>query len=415
MVSNPSKKILITSGRSPVALDLARQFHHAGHQVYAADTMNMHVCRFSNAVAKSFTIRSPRRDFEGFVSDLSNILEKEKIDLLVPIYEEALYISQAQSQLPKSCQVFVSPFPLLLELHNKWLFNQKIKKLGFEAPESMLLHDKEDLKKLDSSKTYVLKACYSRAGLQIKKLLPPHHPIDFNIEPHNPWIAQEWLEGDKFCTYSVCHAGKVLAHAVYPVGYTVDGKGCVIFEAVDHLPILEWIKKFVKETNFTGQIAFDFIELPGHRLFAIECNPRATSGAHLFSREDRLDRAFFKNVSAPILPKKGYCKQLAIAMLIYGWKKNACPDNSFKRFIQTLFKVKDVIIDVKDPLPICLEPIVFLCIWWNSLKLGLSLPAFFLHDYEWNGEVNEIGVELEENQRQKKSSSVLCTTLKTTD
>ncbi len=380
-----SRNILITSGRSPVTLELARQLHHAGHKIYVADTLALHICRFSNAVDKSFLIRSPRLHTEGFIEDLLQIVSQEKIDLIIPVYEEAIYLSQSLHRFPAHCKVFTSSFELLHELHNKWLFNQKIQQLGLDAPKTHLLYSLDDVQKLDPAKSYAIKASYSRAGLKIKKLSPPHETLDIHIEVHNPWIAQEWLEGDRFCTYSVCHEGTVLAHAVYPVGYAVDGKGCIVFEAVNHEPILKWIQNFVKETHYTGQIAFDFFE-SDQRLLAIECNPRATSGAHLFRSEDRLDQAFLNSAQALIQPKFGNCKQLAIAMMIYGWKENAYPSNTWGRFFKMLFGIQDVVFSRDDLMPILAEPIVFSGIWLHSLRSKLSLPAFFMFDYEWNGD-----------------------------
>lgn len=396
------KKILITSGRSPVTLDLARQLHGAGHQVYIAETMSIHVCRFSNAVTKSFLVPSPRLNSEGFIQKLVEIAANEKIDLIVPIYEEILYLARAAHRFPKHCTIFAPSFDLLDQVHNKWLFIQKLLQLGMDAPKTYLITCAEDLKKLDRSKTYALKASYSRAALSLKKIGPNDPLPNIKIQPNNPWIAQEWLKGDGYCTYSVCQQGKVLAHGTYPVGYTVDGHGCVAFKSVDKANIREWVEKFVKETGFTGQIAFDFFELPNQKLYAIECNPRATSGAHLFDADDRLADAFFNVNTKPIYPKPGTHKQLTIGMLLYGWRKQACPNNSWTKFFKEVF-VRDVIFNPKDLLPLFAQPIIFGAIWLKSLKQKLTLPAFFMYDYEWNGEE-------ELNKEKKRCEKNLCQT-----
>ena len=56
------KNILITSGRSPVALDLARQLRQAGHTLFMVDSLHLYISRFSNAISKSFVVRSPRQN-----------------------------------------------------------------------------------------------------------------------------------------------------------------------------------------------------------------------------------------------------------------------------------------------------------------------------------------------------------------
>lgn len=61
-------RILITGGRTPLALDLARHFHNAGHEIYVAETSKLHICRFSNTVTDSFVVPSPRFDSDEFIN-----------------------------------------------------------------------------------------------------------------------------------------------------------------------------------------------------------------------------------------------------------------------------------------------------------------------------------------------------------
>lgn len=386
MQTHNKKNILLTAGRSPLALDLARQLHSAGHRVFIAETMKLHVCRFSNTVSKSFVIPSPRFYPEDFVQSLLKIVEEEKIDLVIPIYEEILYLSKAMDRFPKECQIFCPPFETLNILHNKWLFNSTQRSLGIDTPNTYLINSFEDLKKLDFSTPYALKASYSRASLNLQKISSSDTLPPIQIHPQNPWIAQEWLEGNKFCSYSICQQGTVVAHATYPVHYAIDGNSCITFEAIEQPAIFNWIQHFVSLLNFTGQIAFDFIELPNKKLYAIECNPRATSGIHLFTEHEGIDKAFLNRTKKLIQPKITTNKQIAVGMMLYGWKKSSCPHNSITKFVKKLFSVRDVVFSFRDIKPFLLEPLVFVGIWLNSKKRKLSIPASFTFDYEWNGE-----------------------------
>ena len=380
-----SKNILITSARSFIALDLARKFHSAGHRVFTADTMSMHVSRFSRAVTKNFTIPSPRLKPKEFIAEMVKISEQNKIDIIVPIYEEILYLAEQRDQFPKTTEIFGPPFPLLNELHSKWLFTLKQRELGIETPKTYLIEKVKDLDKIDRSVPYAVKASYSRASLEILKLSPGQPVPQLVIEPHNPWVAQEWLNGEKFCSYSICRDGVVRAHSLYPVGHTANGQGCIVFTSIDHPNIRKWIETFVKHIKFTGQIAFDFIETPDKKVYAIECNPRATSGAHLFENIDHIDQAFLKEPCPTIYPLGRPPKQLGIAMMMYGWRENSMPENSFKKFANVLFNAKDVVFNYQDPMPFLSEPLVLTSIWYNSVKYGLTFPEFFMYDYEWNG------------------------------
>jgi len=380
------KKILITFGRSFLALQLARQLKAAGHKVFIADSMRYHITRFSNAIDKNFYVPSPRFQPEAYVKSLVDIVEKEQIDLLIPIYEEISYLSKMQDLFPKSCTLFFPDFELYDQLHNKWSFQCKLEELGIETLKNAVIRNQEDVKALDFETPFALKACYSRASQKVKKVHPNTSLSDLKFEPHNPWLAQEWLEGDRFCTYAVCHDGDVCAHSVYPVGYTLDGNSCIAFQSVEHLAILDWVKNFIKKTGFTGQIAFDFIESKDKKVYAIECNPRATSGLLLFNGEDRLDKAFFKTNSEIIHPKPNAKRQIAFGMLMYGWRKISIPNNRFPQFLKDLFTTKDVVLSLYDIKPLLFEPLIVLNIMMNGRKYGLPIPDAFIHDHEWNGE-----------------------------
>ncbi len=385
-METPQKRILITFGRSFLALQLARQLSAAGHKVFIADSMRYHITRFSNKITKNFYVPSPRFNAKGYVKVLVDIVEQEKIDLLIPIYEEISYLSKATHLFPKSCTLFFPDFDLYDQLHNKWSFQCKLDELGIKNLKKALIKNKEDLKTLDFKTPFALKACYSRASQKVKKVHPQDIPNDLKFESHNPWIAQEWLDGERFCTYTICQNGEVCAHSVYPVGYTLDGNSCIAFQSIEHPGVLDWVKKFVKKINFTGQIAFDFIESKDNKIYAIECNPRATSGLLLFNGADRLDRAFFKTTDKVILPKVNAKRQIAFGMLLYGWRKISIPNNNFFRFLKDLLTTKDVVLSPYDLKPVLFEPLILLNIMLNGKRYNLPIPDAFIYDHEWNGE-----------------------------
>lgn len=188
------------------------------------------------------------------------IVDEKEIDLLIPTCEEIFYISRDLHKFSRGCTIFSSPFDVLDQLHNKWLFYNKLKSMNFHTPDTMLVQNQEDFNHLDLSTPYALKACYSRASQKMIKLEEDGVLPNLDIQSADPWIAQSWIKGRKYCTYSVCQEGRILAHTAYPVQFTVDQYSCVFFKAVEHSPIQKWVESFVKAEKFTGQIAFDFIE-----------------------------------------------------------------------------------------------------------------------------------------------------------
>ncbi|MCB1116155.1 MAG: ATP-grasp domain-containing protein [Chlamydiia bacterium] len=374
------KKILLSGARSLFTLDLARRFAEEGHLVYAAETSFHHVCRFSNAFEKHFAIPSPRFDPEGFLQSLIAICEKEEIDLVIPTFEEIFCLAKGLGRFPKETTIFCAPYETLDTLHNKWHFNQKLKQLGFDCPKSALVSSQEELHALSFTTPYILKPSYSRASMCIQKVTTSTPP-KIKIDPNNPLVAQEWLHGKKYCSYSIVHHGKIAAHTVYPVEFSIEGNSCLNFKAIDHPKIHKWVETFAQKENFNGQIAFDFIEPSPEKLYAIECNPRGTSGIHLFQQGDRLPKAFFNTQSTLITPRIGYSKKIGWGMLLYGWQAKR-----LWTFVKKFMTEEDVIFSKKDPLPFFHQPLLFFVYLYRCFKLRLRLPEMFTFDIDWNGE-----------------------------
>jgi predicted ATP-grasp superfamily ATP-dependent carboligase len=384
-----STNILLTSGRAPVTLELARLFSAAGYKVFVADSMKHHLCSHSQSVFKNFLVPPPKFQPGDYIAALVEIIKQEKISLLIPTCEEIFYISHGLPQLTPHCQVFAEPLEKLNRLHNKWDFICRVENIGLTAPKTWLIKSQQDLidiLNLPTPNQLILKPVYSRFASNIHIINKPVNKIpSVEINENKTWVAQQFITGKQYCSYSIAHHGKLTAHAVYPTVFTAGKGSCIYFEAVNHPQILQWVQKFLKAEKFTGQIAFDFIESIDKTIYPLECNPRAISAIHLFQESDKLEQAFFNSVNNIIQPQLHQSAMIAMAMLIYGFP-SSIKSNQLIEWIKIFINTKDVIFRISDPVP-------FLSIWaiiWQSLQLslksGLSLQQASTQDIEWNGE-----------------------------
>ena len=384
-----SINILLTSGRAPVTLELARLFSAAGYKVFVADSMKHHLCSNSRYVFKNFFVPPPRFQPADYIGALVEIIKQEKISLLIPTCEEIFYISHGLSQLTPYCQVFAEPLEKLNRLHNKWKFICRVENIGLITPQTSLIKSQRELINIlnfSSHNKLVLKPVYSRFASNVHILTKPVNQIpNIEISETKAWVAQQFIAGKHYCSYSIAHDGKITAHAVYPSVFTAGKGSCIYFESINHPQILHWVQKFVEAENFTGQIAFDFIESIDGIIYPLECNPRAISAIHLFQESDKLEQAFLNSASSIIQPQVNQSAMIAMAMLIYGFP-SSITSNRLLRWIKIFINTKDVIFRVSDPTP-------FLSIWvilWQSLqvslKTGLSLQQVSTQDIEWDGE-----------------------------
>ena len=375
--------ILFTGGRAPVTLDLARAFHGAGHTVFMAESLRGHLSQPSNAIKENFVVPAPRQETEAFLSALKKIIEENQVELLIPTCEEVFHIAKGLDDLP--CRVFTEPLGKLDVFHNKWRFVVGAGECELRTPESMLITQQDDLLFAYAHwRSVVLKPVYSRFAARTM-MLPPLKTALSSLTFDEPWIAQEFIPGRQFCSYSVCQNGRVTAHAVYPSMFTAGQGATISFQSVDHPGIFEWVRTFVKHFNVTGQMAFDFIQSPDGHLYALECNPRATSGAHLLTSNPKFVDAFFTEETEVVTPQAGEAHMLGTAMLIYG-KLAAIRQGRFIEWVKTFLHSDDVILDFRDLLPFLLQ--------WRSIlsymRLGrrenISALEASTFDIEWNGD-----------------------------
>jgi predicted ATP-grasp superfamily ATP-dependent carboligase len=387
------KNILLTGGRAFVTLDLARQFARHGYRVVVAESIPIHFCRYSRCITKKYLIPHPNTDQTAYIDALIDIIHKEKIDQLIPTCEEIFFIAQGLDRLREHCYVFVAALEQMQRLHSKWDFIQCASRHGLLVPDTHLLTSHDDLQHFlaHNHRPFVLKPVYSRFGTKVIRVDNAQQPRclfdQLTISENYSWVAQELLSGQAFCTYSIASSGRLLAHAVYPVTYTADLSACIHFESVGHPDIDQWVLHFLQQENFSGQIAFDIIVTPTGTVYPIECNPRATSGIHLFQAKDQLYTAFLPQQSTyekVLKPQAEARAMIAFAMVLYGlpvirsWAR-------FRDWLHKFLHARDVIFDVNDIKPFLYQPLILWYNWKESRKRGISIQEFSTVDIQWDG------------------------------
>ncbi len=366
-----TKTVLITGARSFVALDLARVFHHAGFRVICADSIRNGACRFSGCVTRYYLTSAPAFTYEEFVSDINGIIEKEEVDFLVPTCEEIFYISKAKNRL--NTVVFAENFELLELLHNKWKFYQLLCKLGLSTPDTYLWEEG-----VEREGKWVQKLVYSRFAASVRISGENHR--EFTHNPENPLLEQAFIQGEKICSYSICHKGKIVAHAVYLVLHSMGIGSAICLKTIRDFEVDEFVTAIVSHLNFTGQIAFDFIR--HEKLYCLECNPRGTSGVHLFQRHEELASCFFREEREVLEPENSGIFHDHLFMLWYGVKQK---EIFTRKFWHSFFKGKNPLWSRGDNRVVASMPLMLYEAFKMTLLQNKSFHEALSEDIEYNG------------------------------
>jgi hypothetical protein len=350
-----------------------------------AESLRGHLSQSAAAVKASFVVPAPRQETGAFLEALKKIVAQSQIDLLIPTCEEVFHIAKGLDDIP--CRVFTEPLDKLDSFHNKWKFALAASDCGLRVPDSMLIQNQSNLMQTFAQwRGLVLKPVYSRFASRTL-ILPQLRDVLSTLTYDSPWVAQEFITGQQFCTYSVCQSGRVTAHATYPTTFTAGQGATIAFQHMEHPAIFEWVRTFVERYNVTGQMSFDFIRSEDGLLYALECNPRATSGVHLLASHPQFVDSFLaERVEAPnLVTPLGDKKMLASAMLFYGLP-SAITNRTFVAWLETFLHSDDVIFDAKDPLPFLLQFRSLLFYLKLASKKGIGPLEASTFDIEWNGE-----------------------------
>jgi hypothetical protein len=313
-----TRSVLILGGRAPVALDHARRFAHQGWRVFVADSIPCRISGASRAVQATLRIASPSHAPSRFVTDLQDIVSKHAIDLIVPTCEEVFFVSRYRDRLPASVRVLSDDFGKLRQVHSKRQFLSLAEGCGVHVPAATLVTSLGEAREWAGARGIVLKPEFSRFGVHVR-LYPDGIAADAPaLSALGKWVVQDYAEGQEFCSYSVANEGQLLAHSLYRPAWRMSLSSSFYFEAARNDAIRTFVERFARKLAFTGQLSFDWIVRADGRASVLECNPRATSGCHLFSLDDPVPAALDGTLSHCAEPSSRAPRMITAMMITAG-------------------------------------------------------------------------------------------------
>ena len=362
IAANP-KTILISGGKMTKALQLARSFHQAGHRTILVEAPKYFTAhRFSWTVDKFYPVPNP--DAPGYIEALIQIVKAEGVDIYVPVCSPvaSYYDALAKQSLAAYCEVLHVEAEMAQRLDDKFTFSAAAISLGLTVPDAHCITHPQQVLDFDfsqSDRQYILK---SIAYDSVRRLNLTKLPCDTDAEmavfvnslpisASNPWIMQEFIVGQEYCTHSTVRNGELRLHCCCE-----SSAFQINYQMVDKPEIEVWVRKFAQGLNLTGQISFDFMETAAGQIYAIECNPRTHSAITMFYNQPAVAKAYLDTelLAEAIEPLKSSRPTYWIYHEIWRLVTNILsPAKTLKRLI-IIASGKDAIFEWSDPLPFLL-------------------------------------------------------------
>ncbi|MEZ5961784.1 MAG: gamma-glutamyl-gamma-aminobutyrate hydrolase family protein [Hyphomonadaceae bacterium] len=262
-------RVIITYGRSLMALVIARSLAERGVEVIACDDVGMTVCSFSRHVQETFTLAPWDTEPEQFLQDLeAAVLEYAPSDkrpyVLMPIFREIDLISRNRKRFEPTIKV-AAPLISSIGLVTP---KDRLAALGTEhdldIPQTWQAPSLEALAELQPSLSYpvIIKPPDGAGGRGVCRADTAEEleacATELGFEP--PPLIQECVEGEDYCVAVLARAGELKAIMAYRNVTTFPreaGAGAVR-ETVDATPFREEAEKLVATTEWDGVAQLDF-------------------------------------------------------------------------------------------------------------------------------------------------------------
>ena len=384
-----ARTVLLTLGRLPKALTLARCLKAQGCRVVVAEPFNWHLCKPSNAIDQCWITPPPNLNPGAYRERLRNIIAAEAIDVVVPISEESQYVlcSSTGDASDLGAPVLGPSAVLYSQLQDKWLFVQHAMQRHVSVPHSTLA-DANDTTDFHAATVSKPRRGCSGLGVTVHDQCP--NPTGL---PEGT-LLQQYVEGTSCSSLSLLEKGAPLATVLYRPRVNT-GTVAVCFESIP-IPeaVNDWISAFCAGLDYTGFIAFDFIIDAAGVPWGVECNPRLTSGIHFFDDEFLArwvidtgaaladsainDRPALSYDTSPLhkeaLKPTGQRYQWGYSTLTEAWASlfNGKPAEALQR-LNELRSARDVVWSWRDPLPFLLMTPMSWPILWPAISGRMSM------------------------------------------
>jgi predicted ATP-grasp superfamily ATP-dependent carboligase len=291
--NTPQGRVIITSGRSLMALAAAQSLGKRGVEVIGSDCIEPHLLSFSKYVEKNETYRSFNESEEQFIEDLISIIERnrpkdERPYLLMPVFDETHIIARHKEQLPEFIKVATPSAETMDRVYPKKNLSYTAQKLGVQIPETRLVNNREELEDLKEKIEFpvLIKPENASGGRGIKKVTSQQELLEGYEKTREKFgdsqLIQQFVDGEDYCMTTLFQDGELKASMAYknlrrfP---TTSGSG-VLRETVDDNFFKPATKQLMEPLNWHGIAQLDFLwdEDPEHPPYLIEVNPRFFGG-----------------------------------------------------------------------------------------------------------------------------------------
>lgn len=205
----------------------------------------------------------------------------ERYIIIPSDFQSLKFLTQNKKSFPGHVVCPLMDLSLLLFLDDKHNMMKVAEACGVRSPKE---YKAGELAQLPASQRLVIKPALGDGSKGVFMSKNKQHAIAYyerlSHKHKASHVIQEYVDGEDFYYYGICHQGKVLVSSVIKPGLSKH-LGTYFME---HPAIEDHARKIVEHYQYSGPISIDFrIEKNSNEVYLIEINPRNGNNCYLFN------------------------------------------------------------------------------------------------------------------------------------
>jgi len=262
-------RVILTYGRSLMALVIARSLAQRGVEVIGCDDVDLTVLSFSKHVRETFTVAPWQTQPERFLDDLqAAVLDYAPRDgrpyVLMPVFGEAELIARHRNRFEPTIKIAAPSWKSIDRVHPKDHLARTVEAAGLPAPKTWIVPDRATLRDLAPKLSYPLIAKPSNGvggrGVSLvetaQAAIETVEALGYGARP----LLQEAIPGQDYCVAVLAKNGRLAALMAYRNLTTFPRKAGAgaLRETIDAAPFRAAAEKVLEATGWNGLAELDF-------------------------------------------------------------------------------------------------------------------------------------------------------------
>jgi predicted ATP-grasp superfamily ATP-dependent carboligase len=273
-------KILLSEGSSLSSREAITALGLAGHRVELVSSDPTCLGRFSRFVSRVHRAPACGADPDGYLARVIETVEAGRIDVLMPVHEQAYLFAAARQRLPARLGIALADFETFERVQSKASFAELLTQLNVPQPKTEIIRSADEFA-TDRPYPFFVKSAFGTASAGVWRIgdARARDALLLQLQAQNAFaeglLAQAAVTGSLERTQAVFDRGRLVASHIYRQVVEGPGGGDVLKISVVASEVRDIVARIGQALNWHGALSFDYIrdDATGTPHF-IDANPR---------------------------------------------------------------------------------------------------------------------------------------------